>query len=67
MKCREFIPRDLVLRKVTRNTRDTTWGKLGPTWEGLYRVTSIVGIGAYQLEDLDERPVARPWNVSNYF
>ena len=56
-----------MLRKVTRNTRDTTWGKLGPTWEGLYRVTSIVGIGAYQLEDLDERPVARPWNVSNYF
>ena len=38
-------------------------GKLGPTWEGPYRVTSIVRIGAYRLEDLDKRLVARPWNV----
>lgn len=36
MKCREFILRDLVLRKVSGNTRDLTWGKLGPTWEGSY-------------------------------
>ena len=65
--CREFIPKDLVLRKVMGHTRDLTWGKLGPTCEGLYRVTSIAGIGAYRLEDLDEILIARPWNVSNSF
>ena len=39
--------------------------KLGPTWEGPYKVTSIIGISAYRLEDLDERLVVRPWNVFN--
>ena len=40
-------------------------GKLAPTWEGPYRVTAIISIGAYYLEDLDERPLPRPWNVHN--
>ena len=31
----------------------------------LGRALSIARVGAYQLEDLDERPVARPWNVFN--
>ena len=54
-----------MLGKVLGNTRDPTMGKLGLTWEGPYRVTSISGIDAYWLEDLDEKPVARPWNVFN--
>ena len=29
---------DLVLRKVTPTTKDLAQGKLGPTWEGPYRV-----------------------------
>lgn len=62
---REFITGDLVLRKVVGNTWDPAMRKLGPTWEGAYRVTSIAGINAYYLKDLDEKPVARPWNVFN--
>ena len=65
VKSKEFISGDLVLRKVVGNTQDPSMGKLGPTWEGPYRVTSIMGIGAYWLEDLDERPMAMPWNVFN--
>ena len=65
IKFKEFIPGDLVLRKVLGNTRDPTMGKLGANSEGPYWVTSVVGIGAYCLEDLDERLVARPWNVFN--
>ena len=34
--------------------------KLGPFW-----ITSVTGIGAYYLEDLDEKAVPRPWNVNN--
>ena len=65
IKNKEFIPGDLVLRKVLRNTRDPAMGKLGSTWQGPYKVTSIAGVDAYQLKVLDERPVARPWNVFN--
>ena len=54
-----------MLRKVLGNTQDLTMGKLSLTWEDPYRVTFIAGAGAYRLEDLDERLVARPWNVSN--
>ena len=65
IKFKEFIPGDLVLRKVLGNTRDPTMGKLGGNSKRPYRVTSVAGIGAYCLEDLDERLVARPWNVFN--
>ena len=54
-----------MLRKVLGNTQDPAMGKLGPTWEGPYKITSIAGVGAYRLKDLDERSVARPWNVFN--
>ena len=60
-----LAPRDLVLRKVLGNTKNPTWGKLGPNWEIPYHITSVVGIGAYYLEDLDEKAVLRPWNVNN--
>ena len=38
---------DLVLRKVVGTTKNPAWGKLGPNWEGPYRITSMAGIGAY--------------------
>ena len=65
MKRREFSAGDLVLQKVVGNTRDVNAGKLALTWEGPYRITAIAGAGAYYLEDLDERPLLRPWNVHN--
>ena len=54
------MPGDLVLRKVLGTTKNLTWGKLGPNWEGSYRITLVAGIGAYYLEDLDENVVPRP-------
>ena len=65
VKLRPLTPGDLVLRKVLGNTKNPAWEKLGPHWEGPYRITSIAGIGAYYLEDLDERTVLHPWNVNN--
>ena len=47
------------------STKNPIWGKLGPNWEGPYRITSEAGIGAYFLEDLDEHVIPRPWNVNN--
>ena len=65
VKARKFSAGDLVLRKVVGNMRNIGAGKLAQTWEGLYRVTAIAGAGAYYLEDLNERPLPRPWNVHN--
>ena len=45
--------------------RDTNDGKLALTWEGPYRVIAIASAGDYYLEDLDEKPLPRPWNVHN--
>ena len=60
-----LAPRDLVLRKVVGTAKNPTRGKLGPNQEGPYRITSMAGIGAYYLEDLDENVIPRPWNVNN--
>ena len=60
MKLRPLALGDLVLRKVVGNTKNPAWGKLGSNWEGPYRITSVAGVGAYYLEDLDERTVLHP-------
>ena len=65
IKLRPLAPRDFVLRKVLGNTKNPAWGKLGPNWEGPYRITSVAGIGPYYLEDLDEKTILHPWNVNN--
>ena len=60
VKLKPLVLGDLVLRKVLGATKNPTWGKLGPNWEGPYRITSVAGIGAYFLEDLDEYVIPRP-------
>ena len=65
VRARSLAPRDLVLRKVMGMVKNPTWGKLGPNWEEPYKITSIAGIGAYYLEDLDENVIPRPWNINN--
>ena len=65
MKFRPLALRDLVLRKVVGATKNPSWGKLGLNWEGPYQITSIAGIDAYYLEDLDEKAIPHPWNVNN--
>jgi hypothetical protein len=62
---RNFQVGDLVLRKVMTNTKNPNNGKLGPNWEGPYRVTSFARVEAYRLEDMDGKPVLRPWNICN--
>ena len=65
VKFKTFIRGDLVLQKVIGSARNPSWGKLGPNQEGPYQVTSVAGVGAYRLEDLDGLVVPRPWNVNN--
>ena len=60
VRLRPLTPGDLVLRKVVGTAKNPAWGKLGPNWEGPYRITSNAGIEAYFLEDLDEHVIPRP-------
>ena len=60
MKLRPLALGDLVLRKVLGTAKNPAWGKLRPNWEGSYRITSVVRIGAYYLEDLDENVIPHP-------
>ena len=64
-KLRPVALGDLVLREVLGIAKNPTWGKLGPNLEGPYRITLVARIGAYYLEDLEEKVVPRPWNVNN--
>ena len=64
VKLKPLAPGDLVLRKVVGAANDTFWGKLRPNWERPFRITSVAGIGAYYLENLDEKVVPHPWNVT---
>ncbi|GKE14634.1 hypothetical protein Tco_1422211 [Tanacetum coccineum] len=55
---------DLVYRNNEAN-RAKDIGKLGPKWEGPYKVTEVLGKGAYKLRDCDENQLLRTWNISN--
>ena len=44
---------DWVLRRVFQNTKEAGAGKLGPNWDRPYKVTKIVGQGAYKLQAQD--------------
>ena len=51
---------DLVLRKVSLATKNSAHGKLGPNWEGPYRVINCKKQGSYYLENLDWRKLEHP-------
>ena len=65
MKPRRFNIGELVLKRLTLATRNPVHGKLGPNWEGSYRVINFKRQGLYYLETLDGRKLEHPWNVEH--
>ena len=65
VKIRNFKEGDLVLRKVTQNTRKRSDGVLAPNWEGSYLKKMVVRSGAYKLEDRDGYLVDHIWNADH--
>ena len=63
VKPRHFQVGDLVLRKVTTAIRNPTQGKLGPNWEGPYRIVNYHRKETYYLETLDEQRLHHPLNI----
>ncbi|XP_075101953.1 uncharacterized protein LOC142177371 [Nicotiana tabacum] len=56
---------DLVLRKVTQNTRELNAGKLGPTWKGPYRISAVTRKGSYKLENQNGDKLPSNWNMAH--
>ena len=63
VKPRQFNIGHLVERRVSLATKDAAHGKLGPNWEGPYRVINYKKRGSYYLEALDGHRLEHPWNV----
>ncbi|GKA40300.1 reverse transcriptase domain-containing protein [Tanacetum coccineum] len=55
---------DFVYRK-NEASRVENQGKLGPNWEGPYRVTEACGNGSYKLATMDDQEVPRTWHAIN--
>jgi hypothetical protein len=65
VKLRRFEIGDWVLRKVTQATKDLSQGKLGPNWEGPYKVIQYYRRGTYHLEDCHGKKLPHPWNAEH--
>ena len=65
VKPRQFNIGDLVSKKVSLATKNPAHGKLGPNWEGPYRIINCKRQGSYYLEALDGRKLEHPWNVEH--
>ena len=65
VKPRRFNIGDLVLKRVSLATKNLAHGKLGPNWEGPYKVINCKRKGSYYLETLDGRKLEHPWNVEH--
>ena len=65
VKHRDFQVGDLALRKIMGASKDPTEGKLGPNWEGPYRIMSWHRRGTYHLQTLDGQKLPHPWNTEH--
>ena len=65
VKPRHFNIGDLILQKASLATKNLSHGKLGPNWEGPYRLINCKRQGLYNLEALDGQKLEHPWNVEH--
>ncbi|GJR72749.1 reverse transcriptase domain-containing protein [Tanacetum coccineum] len=59
-----FRPGEFVFRR-NEASRVEDMGKLGPKWEGPYRVMEAYENGSYKLQTLEDKEVPRTWQAIN--
>nr|GEW29973.1 hypothetical protein [Tanacetum cinerariifolium]GEW76821.1 hypothetical protein [Tanacetum cinerariifolium] len=59
-----FRPRDFVFRR-NKASRVEDQGKLGPKWEGPYRVVEAYENGSYKLQTLEDKEIPQTWHAIN--
>jgi len=62
LKPRHFQVADLVMRKAHPYQLEN---KMSPKWTDPFRVTEVLGNGAYRLETLEGGPIPQTWNATN--
>ncbi|XP_057760837.1 uncharacterized protein LOC130981250 [Arachis stenosperma] len=62
---RTFREGDLVLRRLEDVRKPKGEGKLATNWEGPFRVTRVLGRGAYSLQTLDGADLPNTWNITS--
>ncbi|GJV71672.1 putative ribonuclease H-like domain-containing protein [Tanacetum coccineum] len=60
----QFQVGEFVLRK-NKASKAANTGKLGPTWEGPYKVIHAFQSGAYKLSNMDGEEIPRTWHACN--
>ncbi|XP_071708221.1 uncharacterized protein [Rutidosis leptorrhynchoides] len=63
VRARTYKVRDLVWRD-NQASRAQNTGKLGPNWEGPYKVIGISNTGTYKLAELKGNPIKRTWHAT---
>ncbi|KAK1563327.1 hypothetical protein Q3G72_026076 [Acer saccharum] len=63
VRVRRFQLGDLVLRRVSSNTKEKSTGSLTDKWEGSYIIKGITGHGAYMIARPEGSLVPRPCNA----
>ncbi|XP_071728902.1 uncharacterized protein [Rutidosis leptorrhynchoides] len=63
VRARTYKVGDLVWRN-NQASRAQNTGKLGPNWEGPYKVIEISNTGAYKLAELKDNPIKRTWHAT---
>lgn len=56
---------DLTLRRLEDIGKRVSVGKLALTWEGPFRVTKVIKLGVYKIEDLQENSESYSWNIQH--
>ena len=65
VKPRSYMRGDLVLKKLLPARKNSSHGKLGPSWEGPYIVTRAIRPGNYELQMEEGKILPHTWNVEH--
>ncbi|KAI3746658.1 hypothetical protein L6452_09097 [Arctium lappa] len=65
VKTKVFQVGDHVLRRVFQNTQEPNAGKLSIKWDCPYRISQVVGKGAYRLQTLDDQEIPCSGNATH--
>ncbi|XP_071708806.1 uncharacterized protein [Rutidosis leptorrhynchoides] len=65
VRARTYKVGDLVWRDNQESRAQNTW-KLGPNWEGPYKVIGISNTGTYKLAELKGNPIKRNWHATAF-
>ena len=64
VKSKSFQKGDLILRRA-KVSKPTEQGKLALNWKGSYRVTDVIRLETYKIENLDGSIILCTWNSKN--